>query len=329
MNGNLIVNDRPLLIIPTLAKMIGLNESIILQQFHYWLMRSTKVYNDKKWVYFTYDQLEAQFPFLSKSTIRRTISKLENCGYISSDNFNKMKMDHTKWYTINYESVYELTGGVISRGISEHPPIEKVSSESNNDIQLNVPNSTDDVLKMDSPPVQYEQTECSTWTNDVSKVNRAIPESTSEITTENTLETSSSKNAEVEIEAVFKFFIQNGFGKIGNYYTKIIKTWCANMSCELVIEAMKVALENGSTRWNYVETVLKDWSNKGYQTMSEIHEARLTYKRQKQQQSNKKPIRKEMIPDWLKNDTQPNKPKPIFEMDFEEKKRLFEERLRA
>ncbi|WP_242634661.1 DnaD domain-containing protein [Bacillus timonensis] len=107
-----------------------------------------------------------------------------------------------------------------------------------------------------------------------------------------------SKPANDNEDDPFQFFEQNGFGKIGNYYSKKIKSWCAELSCKLVILAMKLALENGSNRWNYVEAVLIDWCNKGYRNINEIQKACITFKRQKQQQFYTKPARVEVIPDW-------------------------------
>ena len=61
------------------------------------------------WVYTTYDSWCEQFPFWSKSTVVRTFNKLEKEGLIESKNYNKMKIDQTKWYTINYEKLDELS----------------------------------------------------------------------------------------------------------------------------------------------------------------------------------------------------------------------------
>lgn len=194
MNGNLIINDKPLLIIPTLAIMIGLNESIILQQLHYWLQRSKNIREDRKWVYFTYDQLVEQFPFFSKSTIRRAISYLENSDFITSNNFNKMKIDHTKWYTINYENVNELKNNEDNQQISEESQVENEMPLSN----------------------QEEGLICPNWADEVSNQNRAIPESTSKNTSKTS---SSSKEAcgNEDEKDPFRFFEQNGFGNIGEY----------------------------------------------------------------------------------------------------------------
>ncbi|MCC3358200.1 DnaD domain protein [Bacillus sp. REN16] len=287
------------------------------------LQRSENIRQERKWVYITYDELARQMQ-ISKSTIRRAILKLKNNGFLASGNFNKLKIDRTNWYSINYEKVDELKA---DDNESQHEVEEKTEIPQPDLEESMCPNGADDVLKVDSPSAQNEQAKCSKWTDDVPNMNTAIPEITSEITTESTSETSSSKNkGEKEDENdAFQFFEQNGFGKIGNYYAKRIKSWCAALSGELVIESMKLALENGSNRWNYAEAVLKDWSNKGYHTVREIQEARQTYKRQKQKKTYTTPVRKELIPEWLHDDHQPDK--PVIDLDFEAKKRLFEERL--
>jgi hypothetical protein len=64
---NLLLDEHPLVIMPSLATKIGLNESIVLQQVHYWLQNKEKgnqnFHDGHYWVYNTYEQWQAQFPF--------------------------------------------------------------------------------------------------------------------------------------------------------------------------------------------------------------------------------------------------------------------------
>ena len=105
---NLLIDEYPLLIPPTLAKEIGLNEAIVLQQVHFWLTKEKQYKDGKFWVYNTYEGWREQFPFWSVSTIRRAFNKLEEKGLIETANYNSMKIDQTKWYTINYEKLNEI-----------------------------------------------------------------------------------------------------------------------------------------------------------------------------------------------------------------------------
>lgn len=103
--SNLLINEPPLLILPSLAKVIGLNESLVLQQLHYWLQnpKSGVTRNGIKWVYNTYGDWQSEsFPFWSLSTIERTFRSLEKRGLVISEQLDAKKHDQRKYYRINY-----------------------------------------------------------------------------------------------------------------------------------------------------------------------------------------------------------------------------------
>ena len=116
--SKLLISEPPLVFQPTLAVVIGLNEAIILQQINYWIeieKNSNKSDIAKKhfrhgrwWIYNTYDQWQDQFPYLSISTIKRSITRLEKIGLLISDKLNSKGYDQTKWYTIDYEVLETL-----------------------------------------------------------------------------------------------------------------------------------------------------------------------------------------------------------------------------
>ena len=101
----LLIDEYPLFVSPTLAAEMGLNQAIIIQQLNYWLQRSNHHYKGKTWIYNTYNNWQEQFPFWSLSTIWRTIADLEKRNIIITGNFNKFKLDQTKWYTLNYKAL--------------------------------------------------------------------------------------------------------------------------------------------------------------------------------------------------------------------------------
>ena len=51
---SLLISEPPLQVLPSLAVKIGLNEAIILQQVHYWLLKSNNIRDGYKWVYNSY-----------------------------------------------------------------------------------------------------------------------------------------------------------------------------------------------------------------------------------------------------------------------------------
>ena len=105
MMSKLLIDDYPIQVLPKLAKEIGLNEAIILQQIHYWLNQSSHNHDGKKWIYNTYDDWNEQFPFWSVMTIRRVINSLEKQKLILIANYNKAGFDKTRWYSIDYSVV--------------------------------------------------------------------------------------------------------------------------------------------------------------------------------------------------------------------------------
>ena len=103
--SRLLIDEPPLQVLPSLAREIGLNEAIMLQQMHYWLIKSSHEFEGVKWFYKTLEDWQTEFPFWSAMTIRRTLTNLEKQKVIRIGNFNKKKFDKTKWYTIEYQCV--------------------------------------------------------------------------------------------------------------------------------------------------------------------------------------------------------------------------------
>ncbi|MFO0525713.1 MAG: hypothetical protein ACK5YY_05445, partial [Alphaproteobacteria bacterium] len=106
----LLLDEHPLIVQPTLALCVGLNEAIILQQVHYWLSpkfhRPEKVFHGQHWTYNTYKQWQSQMPFFSLSTIRRAIGNLEEMGVLIS--FVSCSFRKKKYYRIDYDRLTHL-----------------------------------------------------------------------------------------------------------------------------------------------------------------------------------------------------------------------------
>jgi hypothetical protein len=109
--SRLLIDEYPLLVLPSLAIIIGLNEAITLQQMHYWLdpRINKNLRSGLHWVYNSYEEWQKQFPFWSIRTIRRNIQSLEEQNLLISKNFNSNSFDKTKWYSINYNTLNIIT----------------------------------------------------------------------------------------------------------------------------------------------------------------------------------------------------------------------------
>lgn len=106
-SSSLLINEDPLQVLPTLAEKIGLNESIVLQQVHYWLRKSKNIIDDRRWTYDTYEEWqEKNFKFWSVKTVQRVFLSLEEQKLLIS--MQPEKRDRRKWYTIDYELLEKL-----------------------------------------------------------------------------------------------------------------------------------------------------------------------------------------------------------------------------
>lgn len=107
VESRLLYDERPLVVIPELAVVVGLNNAIVLQQVHYWVrinQRADKNFREGYyWTYNTYHDWREQFPFWSISTIKRIFMELEADGLIVTGSYNRLGIDRTKWYRLNYD----------------------------------------------------------------------------------------------------------------------------------------------------------------------------------------------------------------------------------
>jgi hypothetical protein len=103
--SRLLLSESPLVVLPSLACAIGLNEAIILQQVHYWLSSSKTDVNGQKWVYNTVKQWADQFPFLSEQTIARALKTMRESGILIAEQLASDRFDKTLFYRINYDAL--------------------------------------------------------------------------------------------------------------------------------------------------------------------------------------------------------------------------------
>lgn len=111
---NLLIDEPPLQVLPSLAKELNsVDKAIMLQQIHYWSLRSTNIHDGHKWVYNTVKSWHDQFSWLSEKTVQRYLKQLEDDSYLITSNFNKAKFDRTKWYRINYDKMTSRRGPTV------------------------------------------------------------------------------------------------------------------------------------------------------------------------------------------------------------------------
>jgi DnaD/phage-associated family protein len=298
--SKLLLDEKPILVLPSLAEKIGLNEAIILQQLNYWIQISKHEHEGRKWVYNTYEDWQMQFPFWSISTIRRAISKLEKEGLLIAGNFNRSHIDKTKWYSIDFE---------VLEGLNS-PSVQNEQSIDHN-----------------------EQSSCSERADELVNLNKAIPESTSESSSDIKKEVKEDAPAGHMKLNPFEFFQENGFGSIGGHIAEKITAWCEDLSDELVIYAMEIAVESGQCKWSYVNAILVNWVQRKLTTVEQVKAARLAFKQQssraKASPRRSGSIRQEKLPTWFE---QPEENRSLIVeedgFDFEAEKAKLEAELK-
>ncbi len=109
--ANLLLNERPLVVLPGLAEALGsVDEAIILQQLHYWVSKSNHVHDGHRWVYNTLDAWMSQFPWIkSKTTLKKHLNRLVKLRLVLKGNYNKAGFDRTVWYSIDYQQLELFT----------------------------------------------------------------------------------------------------------------------------------------------------------------------------------------------------------------------------
>lgn len=108
-------SKHPIVISAELARYVGLNEAIILQQLNYWIegTGSGIDHDGRRWVYNTQPQWQEQFPFWSVDTVKRTFTSLQKRGLILVQQLAKSKHDRTNYYSINHDKLNEIRSQVV------------------------------------------------------------------------------------------------------------------------------------------------------------------------------------------------------------------------
>lgn len=122
---NLLLKFRPLLFNPELARRVGLNEAIALQQISYWVTETESgiEFEGRRWIYNTYPNWVKQFPFWSEDTVKRTMISLKNQGLILVEQLNKGSHDRTNYYTVNDECFSLYDEGKTAPSMGAKPPV--------------------------------------------------------------------------------------------------------------------------------------------------------------------------------------------------------------
>ncbi|MDU0429174.1 DnaD domain protein [Staphylococcus chromogenes] len=191
-------------------------------------------------------------------TISRRISKLKQCGYLRIEQQRKgEKIVLRKIYITSVEERNGLLNTNVKRVVNRND--KKV---------LN----TDD-KKVLNTNVKENNTSNNTTSNNITRENHHhhyiennnIYSSADDVGT-NTVKGGGGSNP-------FTFFQENGFGVINGYIAQDIDEWRNDFKehgDDMLVMAMKIAVDNNKATWSYTKSILKRWLNANITTPNDV-----------------------------------------------------------
>ena len=138
--GKLLLDEAPLVVLPSLAAAIGLEAAVVLQQLHFLIRMKLErhkehpreserdIHAGRIWVWNSYQKWqENYFNFLSVRSLQRIFLNLEKKELIIAGNYNEHNLNKTKWYSVNYD--HPLINAITTTGTTApHKKNEKHNS---------------------------------------------------------------------------------------------------------------------------------------------------------------------------------------------------------
>lgn len=104
---SLLIDENPLYVSPTLAKVLGLNEAMILQKLNELMYTGDNIVicSGRRWIKCTLTEWGKHLPFLSETTIKRAFHHLRDIEIVDVGRFDAPELDRTNYYTIDFEKL--------------------------------------------------------------------------------------------------------------------------------------------------------------------------------------------------------------------------------
>lgn len=129
-------------------------------------------------------------------------------------------------------------------------------------------------------------------------------------------------NKQNEKQTASQFYEENGFGLLGGYAAEMMIKWLEKFNDEILILAMKEAIENDAKNWRYLNKILSDWEDQGVKTVQDAKAAIAKF-RDKTKRNYNQTQKQEVIPDWF-YERKSQKDKPLEEQKIVEMERILQ-----
>ena len=131
------------------AMKYGVEKAVVLSNIRFWLNNnknkdlSTVKHDGYYWMYNTAKDMRNVLPYFTQSKVQRLLKQLEDDGVLIVGNYNKVKYDRTKWYTLS-EFTYDkncITQTPELNIGNEHieQPIQDSKTDTKTNNKINIP----------------------------------------------------------------------------------------------------------------------------------------------------------------------------------------------
>lgn len=119
-----------------IANKYGIEEAILIENMAFWINNNLKknknIHDGYCWIFNSAAAFSRQFTYMKTSKINRALKNLVNKGVLLSGNYNKVKYDRTKWYTIIDEDIKKIYKIDFNKEICKNLKISKCKIARNN-----------------------------------------------------------------------------------------------------------------------------------------------------------------------------------------------------
>lgn len=131
------------------AMKYGVEKAVVLSNIRFWLNNnknkdlSTVKHDGYYWMYNTARDMSNVLPYFTQSKVQRLLKQLEDDGVLIVGNYNKVKYDRTKWYTLSeftYDENCSTQTPELTIGNEQiEQPIQDSKTDTKNNNKINIP----------------------------------------------------------------------------------------------------------------------------------------------------------------------------------------------
>ena len=247
--GNLLLDDRPLVIQPKLIELLGdPTEAIILQQIHYWLVKNINIKDGYSWVYNSIKDWNKQFKWLSEPTLKRKFKSLEDKGLLITGNYNKAKFDRTKWYRIDYDALDEMVQALYQNDTTIVS--KRYNAKYQNDTDYTIDYTKNNNIDTTTTGTTEIGSIYEFWESNVGSLSPYMYE---------------------EIQAIYEDWSE-----------------VSKQPKEMILESIKMALDKGVRNISYIKTILKRWYDNRIYSLKDLENDQERFEKNKENKYNKR-----------------------------------------